>query len=99
MRKNIIIILSIVITLILGRMIIAQMSKSSSAKQRASMGAPAVTVDIVKTAKVRREFDAPARVIAKYRVEVLARINGYLTKSYFKEGLKNIASVNFCTLL
>ena len=86
MRKNIIIILSIVITLILGRMIIAQMSKSSSAKQRASMGAPAVTVDIVKTAKVRREFDAPARVIAKYRVEVLARINGYLTKSYFKEG-------------
>jgi membrane fusion protein (multidrug efflux system) len=35
---------------------------------------------------VRREFDAPARVMAKYRVEVLARINGYLTKSYFKEG-------------
>ena len=50
------------------------------------MGAPSVTVDTVKSASVRREFEAPARVMAKYRVEVLARIDGYLTKSYFKEG-------------
>ena len=86
MRKKIYIILAIVFTLIFGRMIINHMGKSSSAKQRAAMGAPSVTVDTVKSANVRREFNAPARVMAKYRVEVLARINGYLTKSYFKEG-------------
>ena len=86
MRKNIIIILAIVFALILVRMISSNISKSTSAKQKRSMGAPSVTVDTVKTASVRREFDAPARVMAKYRVEVLARINGYLTKSYFKEG-------------
>ena len=86
MRKNIIIILAIVFALILVRMISSNISKSSSAKQKRAMGAPSVTVDTVKSASVRREFEAPARVMAKYRVEVLARIDGYLTKSYFKEG-------------
>ena len=86
MRKNIIIIISIIFILILGRMIIDNISKSDSAKMKKTAGIPAVTVDTVKSAQVRREFDAPARVMAKYRVEVLARINGYLTKSYFKEG-------------
>ena len=50
------------------------------------MGTPSVTVGVVESANVRREFEAPARVMAKYRVEILARISGYLTKSYFKEG-------------
>lgn len=86
MRKYIIIILAIIFALISIRMISSNLSKSSSAKQRKYAAIPSVTVDTVKTANVRREFDAPARVMAKYRVEVLARINGYLTKSYFKEG-------------
>ena len=86
MRKNIIIIIAVVFALIIVRMVMTNMSKSDSANQRKMMGVPSVTVDKVKTEAVRREFDAPARVMAKYRVEVLARINGYLTKSYFKEG-------------
>mgnify|MGYP003297010201 CR=1 FL=1 len=40
----------------------------------------------IKNEDVIRQFEAPARIMAKYRVEVLARISGYLTKSYFKEG-------------
>ena len=86
MRKNIIIIITVIFVLIIGRMLITSIDKSTSAKQKSSLGIPSVTVDTVKTAQVRREFDAPARVMAKYRVDVLARINGYLTKSYFKEG-------------
>ena len=86
MRKNIIIILAIVFALIFVRMISTSIGKSNSAKKKKTMGAVSVTVDTVKSAQVRREFEAPARVMAKYRVEVLARINGYLTKSYFKEG-------------
>lgn len=86
MRKNIIIILVVMFALIFGRMIISHVNKMNSAKSRAAFGTPSVTVDTVKTDHFRREFTAAARVMAKYRVEILARINGYLTKSYFKEG-------------
>ena len=79
MRKNIIII-------ILGRMLLSNLDKIKTAKQRAMMGTPAVTVAEVGSEEVQRQFTATARVAAKYRVDVLARISGYLTKSYFKEG-------------
>ncbi len=86
MRKNIIIIICIIITLVLGRALISHFNTEKSAKKKANMRTPSVTVDTVRTENVRREFNATARVMAKYRVEVLARISGYLTHSYFKEG-------------
>lgn len=86
MRKNIIIIVLVVLALILGRMFLSNMDKMKTAKQRAMMGTPAVTVTTVGSEEVQRQFTATARVVAKYRVDVLARISGYLTKSYFKEG-------------
>ena len=86
MRKNIFIILLIVILLILGRMLISNLAKINMGKQKAKMGIPVVTVESVLAENVIRQFEAPARVVAKYRVNVLARISGYLTKSYFKEG-------------
>ena len=86
MRKHIIIIISIVIALILGRFVISNWSKFSADKAKSKGMTPAVTVQTVESANVVRQFEAPARVLAKYRVEVLARISGYLTRSYFKEG-------------
>lgn len=86
MRKNIIIIILIVVALILGRMLLSNMEKIKSAKERALKSTPSVTVAEVQTENVIRHFEANGRVMAKYRVEVLARISGYLTKSYFKEG-------------
>ncbi len=86
MRKNIIIIVSIILALIFGRMLIGYMDKVKSNKARASMATPSVSVSNVETRNLIRSFEAPARVVAKYRVDVLARISGYLTKSYFKEG-------------
>ena len=86
MRKHIIIIISIVVALILVRFIISNWSKFSADKAKSRGMIPAVTVQTVKSANVVRQFEAPARIMAKYRVEVLARISGYLTKSYFKEG-------------
>lgn len=86
MRKYIIFIIAAAMILVLGRMIWSAHTKNLSAKQRKSMGTPTVTVAEVKSEPVQREFEAPARVVAKYRVDVLARISGYLTKSYFKEG-------------
>ena len=86
MRKKIITIIVVVLVLIFGRMILSNFDKVKSAKMRASMSTPSVTVATVGTRNVVRQFEAPARVVAKYRVDVLARISGYLTKSYFKEG-------------
>lgn len=86
MRKHIIIIVAIVLALILGRAFMSWMDKNKSAKDRLSMSTPSVTVGTVETRNVTRQFQSNARVMAKYRVDVLARISGYLTKSYFKEG-------------
>ena len=86
MRKNIFIILVVLFGLILGRFIISNWHRIASEKARAGMATPSVTVANVETANVVLQYEAPARVMAKYRVEVLARISGYLTKSYFKEG-------------
>lgn len=86
MRKNIFIIVFVLLALVFGRMILSNMDKAKSAKMRQSMMTPAVTVAEVGSRDVVRQFSANARVLAKYRVDVLARISGYLTKSYFKEG-------------
>ncbi len=86
MRKNIIIILSIAIILIFGRMLSSYISKIKAENARMNSAIPSVTVNKVETQNLIRQYEAPARVVSKYRVDVLARINGYLTKSYFKEG-------------
>lgn len=52
-------------------------------KQRPSVN---VVVDSVKEEDVIQTFDAPGRVVSKYQVSIMARISGYLQKSYFKEG-------------
>lgn len=54
--------------------------------RQAKRPAPSVTVDPVQEADIIRSFEAPGRVTSKYQVNVLARISGYLQKSYFKEG-------------
>lgn len=86
MRKKIIIIIGVIFALILSRMLISSINKIKTGNQRKLSAIPAVTVDTVKSDNVQRQFETTARVVAKYRVDVLARINGYLTKSYFKEG-------------
>ena len=48
--------------------------------------APEVTVTEIHNKEIIRSFEAPGRVVSKYQVNVLARISGYLQKSYFKEG-------------
>lgn len=86
MRNKIILIVIVVLALIFGRMLLSKMDKIKTGKMRAASRTPAVTVADVDEEMVQRQFTATARVAAKYRVDVLARINGYLTKSYFKEG-------------
>lgn len=86
MKKRIFTIVLVILGLILGRMILSNWDRIMSEKARKNMAVPVVEAAKVETRNIVRQFEAPARVVAKYRVDVLARINGYLTKSYFKEG-------------
>ncbi len=86
MKKNIIIILSLIIGAIILRYGVTVFNNIKSSKAMRSKPAPQVVIDTVQEKSIIRTYEAPARVVAKYRVDVLARISGYLTKSYFKEG-------------
>ena len=48
--------------------------------------AATVVVDTIDEEDVVPSFEAPGRVVSKYQVSIMARISGYLQKSFFKEG-------------
>ena len=86
MNKKIIIVVLAVLLAIATRFIMSAAGsymKKNSAKNRP---APNVVVDTISEQDVIQSFDAPGRVVSKYQVSVMARISGYLQKSYFKEG-------------
>ena len=56
------------------------------AQHKPNARVPKVITDTVGEEEIVWTFEAPGRVVSKYQVNVLARISGYLTESYFKEG-------------
>lgn len=86
MKKNIIIIIAVIIAAIAIRLGISAYNNYKTSQKQSKQIAPAVTVDPVQEADIIRSYEAPGRVTSKYQVNVLARISGYLQKSYFKEG-------------
>ena len=54
-------------------------------KMQASMPSSVEIVEI-KTQDVKKGFEFSGRVEAKYTVDLIARVQGFLQKSYFKEG-------------
>lgn len=86
MRKNIFILMAIIFVAIILRYAISAIgTHMMQVKMKAGM-TPPVTVTKVFETKKQKTYEIPARVTAKSQIEVNARINGYLTKSYFKEG-------------
>lgn len=86
MKKNIIIIVAIVIAAVVlrfGYSMFIQFMAGNAAKNKP---APQVQAETVGEENIIRSYEAPGRVTSKYRVDVLARIAGYLQESYFKEG-------------
>ena len=86
MKRNIIIILLIIIAAIVLRYTSGAIGKFFQNRAMKNQPAPAVQVEQVGEQEIIRSFEAPGRVTSKYQVNVLARIAGYLQKSYFKEG-------------
>ena len=86
MKKNIIITVIIIIAAVFLRYGYSTITQYLSAKAAKNRPAPQVQAETVYEENIIRSFEAPGRVVSKYRVDVLARISGYLQKSYFKEG-------------
>jgi membrane fusion protein (multidrug efflux system) len=86
MKKKIILVLAIVFLAILIRFGIS-FAESYMKKQSAGKNtAPSVIVESVQEDDVLQNFEAPGRVVSKYQVSIMARVSGYLQKSFFKEG-------------
>lgn len=86
MKKNIIILVLIVVAALLFRYGFSVYDRVMQTKAMRNKKAPEVTVTDIQEAEIIRSFEAPGRVVSKYQVNVMARIAGYLQKSYFKEG-------------
>lgn len=86
MKRNIIIFLLVIIAAILIRYGLSMVGNIMQGKAMKNKPAPAVSIQEIENRNVIRNYEAPGRVVSKYRVDVLARIAGYLMKSYFKEG-------------
>lgn len=86
MKKNIIIVVAVIICAILLRYGFGFISNFIQERDKKNKPAPSVALYEVTENNVIRNFEAPGRVVSQYRVDVLARIAGYLQKSYFKEG-------------
>lgn len=86
MKKVIIITLSIFVLAVLFRYTSYVFEGMQADKQRKMAKAPGVEVQTVESRDVIKKFEAPGRIMSVSRIDVVARVNGYLTKSYFKEG-------------
>lgn len=86
MKKKILLILIIALIAVGLRFLWSTVGSVMKQKARTSIIPPDVTVATIKDDNVIRSFDAPGRVVSKYQVSIMARISGYLQKSYFKEG-------------
>ena len=86
MKKTIIIIIAVLLGAIIARYSVTVFNKIKSNNALRNKPAPQVVVEDIQDRSIIRTYEAPGRVVSKYRVDVLARISGYLAKSYFKEG-------------
>lgn len=86
MKKNIFILMAVVFAAILLRYLFAAYgTHMNQVRMKAAMTIPVTVEKVFETSKPK-SYEIPARVTAKSQIQVNARINGYLTKSYFKEG-------------
>lgn len=86
MKKNVLIVLAVVLIAIAIRFIFSSCGQIIQSIRMKKSSLPTVTLSEIQEAEVIKQIEAPGRILSQYRVDVLARIDGYLTKSYFKEG-------------
>ncbi len=86
MKKKILLIIIIALIAVGFRFVTSSIGGMMKQKARLNVAPPNVVVQQIEENNVIRTFDAPGRVVSKYQVSLMARISGYLQKSFFKEG-------------
>lgn len=86
MKKKIFIVLLIILLAIALRFILSTTASALKKQAIKKFVPPNVVIQEVKNENVIQSFEAPGRVVSKYQVSIMARISGYLQKSFFKEG-------------
>lgn len=86
MKKKILLIIIIALIAIGFRFVTSSIGGMMKQKARLNVAPPNVVVQQIEENNVIRTFDGPGRVVSKYQVSIMARISGYLQKSFFKEG-------------
>ena len=85
--KKILIITSIVILILVGiRFTVVKIGENNRAKMLEATSTPTVQLGYVNEAEIYKSIEIPGRVQSSDKVDLVARIDGYLQKKYFKEG-------------
>ncbi len=85
--KKILIISSTIILLLVGiRFCMTKYSEFSRSKALELASVPAVELSEVKEIEMYKSIEIPGRVQSQNKVDLVARIDGYLQKKHFKEG-------------
>ena len=86
MKKILIITSAVILALILIRFTTTKYGEYSRAKSLAMTSTPEVQLDEVKEIDIYKSIEIPGRVQSMNKVDLVARIDGYLQKKHFKEG-------------
>ena len=85
--KKILIISSIIIAILVGCRYFSQKnSENARAKQLQAAAVPTVSLESVKEVEIFNSIEIPGRVQSMDKVDLIARIDGYLQKKHFREG-------------
>ena len=85
--KKILIITSIVVAILVGiRFATVKIGESNRAKMQAMAAIPTVQLSQVEKREIYKSIEIPGRVQSSDKVDLVARIDGYLQKKHFNEG-------------
>lgn len=85
--KKILIITSIVVAILVGiRFATVKIGEFNRAKMQAMAAIPTVQLSQVEKKEIYKSIEIPGRVQSSDKVDLVARIDGYLQKKHFKEG-------------
>ena len=85
--KKVLLITSAVILLLVGiRFATVKMGEINRAKSLAASAVPVVQMASVASSEIYKSIEIPGRVQSSDKVDLVARIDGYLQKKHFKEG-------------
>lgn len=86
MKKKIILALLIVLFMVFARFVYVKFIENQTAKGRAASMIPKVSIDTVKSEYIANSIEASGRIVAKYNVDIVAKVSGSLLNKHFQEG-------------